>query len=252
MKKTGFILKLMLCSFIPFIAGCGTEDIGGGAVYFDTVMVYAEPEEEVIDSSIEELTADSIDVTITSEAISDDIDAQRVRVKSVKIDYNPHSGSPALDSVSYSLGQTIPPAESITLAIRVVSVEQKTSPPLKDLVPGKTYNYSLNLTFTGVEIKTNTTKQFSVDPHLVVTDEKEDKDGEDGDDGDDGDTGDGADGDGDGVLDSDDNCPNDSNSDQADSDGDDIGDVCDNCPDDSNSDQADSDDDGIGDVCDTV
>ncbi len=81
------------------------------------------------------------------------------------------------------------------------------------------------------------------------------------------------DSDGDGVIDSLDNCPNDANSDQADSDGDDLGDACDFCPflldsgvddsdgdgvgdqcdncvDDPNADQADADGDCIGDVCD--
>ncbi len=74
-----------------------------------------------------------------------------------------------------------------------------------------------------------------------------------------------ADPDGDGVLDSVDNCPDDANPGQEDNDGDDIGDVCDadddndgvadggdNCPLDANSDQEDSDGDGIGDVCDAV
>ena len=69
--------------------------------------------------------------------------------------------------------------------------------------------------------------------------------------------------DGDGVLDSIDNCPKTANADQADIDGDGIGDVCDddkdgdgvlndkdNCPEIPNEDQADLDSDGIGDVCD--
>jgi hypothetical protein len=54
----------------------------------------------------------------------------------------------------------------------------------------------------------------------------------------------------DGVFDSDDNCPQDTNSDQADADGDGVGDVCDNCPNAANPDQADGDGDGIGDACD--
>lgn len=53
----------------------------------------------------------------------------------------------------------------------------------------------------------------------------------------------------DGVGDSDDNCPLDSNADQSDIDGDGVGDACDNCPETANSDQADSDGDGIGDAC---
>ena len=54
------------------------------------------------------------------------------------------------------------------------------------------------------------------------------------------------DGDGDGIEDSDDNCPNTANPDQTDSDGDGIGDVCDSCP---NSATGDLDGDG---VCDDI
>ena len=76
------------------------------------------------------------------------------------------------------------------------------------------------------------------------------------------------DSDGDGILNSEDNCPSIANADQLDTDGDGIGDVCDqtptgdddedgvdnavdNCPNTANTNQLDSDDDGIGDVCDT-
>ncbi len=58
------------------------------------------------------------------------------------------------------------------------------------------------------------------------------------------------DSDGDGISNSDDNCPDDANDDQADSDQDAIGDACDNCPDDYNPDQNDTDNDGIGNACD--
>ena len=69
--------------------------------------------------------------------------------------------------------------------------------------------------------------------------------------------------DGDGILDSQDNCVETPNADQKDADGDGIGDVCDddldgdgvlntydNCPNTPNADQKDTDGDGIGDVCD--
>ena len=76
------------------------------------------------------------------------------------------------------------------------------------------------------------------------------------------------DADGDGVVDSQDNCPNTPNADQADSDNDGVGDACDttngndtdgdgidnaedNCPNTPNPDQTDSDNDGIGDACDS-
>lgn len=59
-----------------------------------------------------------------------------------------------------------------------------------------------------------------------------------------------SDRDGDGIPDSEDNCPNAENTDQSDLDGDNVGDVCDNCPEDPNPVQGDIDDDGLGDICD--
>lgn len=72
-----------------------------------------------------------------------------------------------------------------------------------------------------------------------------------------------ADSDGDGIPDTEDNCPHDANPNQSDIDGDGIGDVCDddrdgdgvlndvdNCPDVANADQKDSNGNGIGDACD--
>ncbi|MFB9108515.1 thrombospondin type 3 repeat-containing protein [Flavobacterium gyeonganense] len=56
--------------------------------------------------------------------------------------------------------------------------------------------------------------------------------------------------DGDGYIDTLDNCPNIFNPDQADEDGDGVGDVCDNCRKKINTDQLDTDKDGVGDVCD--
>lgn len=56
------------------------------------------------------------------------------------------------------------------------------------------------------------------------------------------------DADGDGVIDSLDNCVNTVNPDQADADGDGVGDVCDNAPNTPNADQRDTDADGIADV----
>ncbi len=58
------------------------------------------------------------------------------------------------------------------------------------------------------------------------------------------------DGDGDGVPDASDNCPNTPNPGQADGDGDGIGDDCDNCLTTPNFAQSDSDSDGAGDACD--
>ena len=59
-----------------------------------------------------------------------------------------------------------------------------------------------------------------------------------------------VDGDGDGVVDIEDNCPEASNGGQDDGDDDGIGDDCDNCVDDYNPAQEDRDDDGIGSACD--
>ncbi len=58
-----------------------------------------------------------------------------------------------------------------------------------------------------------------------------------------------ADADNDTVVDSEDNCPQISNTNQADGDNDHVGDVCDNCPQTANPDQADADHDGTGDAC---
>ncbi len=59
-----------------------------------------------------------------------------------------------------------------------------------------------------------------------------------------------ADGDGDGVPDAVDTCPNKPNPAQMDSDGDGVGDACDNCVSKPNPNQADGDSDGVGDACD--
>ncbi|MBU8932995.1 MAG: M28 family peptidase [candidate division Zixibacteria bacterium] len=56
--------------------------------------------------------------------------------------------------------------------------------------------------------------------------------------------------DGDGVVNEEDNCPNDPNPGQEDGDEDGVGDICDNCPNDPNPGQEDSDEDGVGDICD--
>ena len=55
--------------------------------------------------------------------------------------------------------------------------------------------------------------------------------------------------DADGVIDSEDNCPEIENPEQINSDDDEFGDVCDNCPEIFNPGQEDSDSDGIGDLC---
>jgi hypothetical protein len=60
-----------------------------------------------------------------------------------------------------------------------------------------------------------------------------------------------ADQDGDGIMDSADNCPAVPNPSQADSDSDRVGDVCDNCATVDNSNQLDTDIDGVGDACDS-
>ena len=57
------------------------------------------------------------------------------------------------------------------------------------------------------------------------------------------------DSDGDGIANSDDNCPQNANPQQTDSDSDEHGDACDNCPEDYNPDQDDSDGDGVGNAC---
>ena len=59
-----------------------------------------------------------------------------------------------------------------------------------------------------------------------------------------------SDRDGDGIADSEDNCPDVANTDQEDSDQDGFGDACDNCPSVANGDQIDTDGDGAGDACD--
>jgi FtsP/CotA-like multicopper oxidase with cupredoxin domain len=59
-----------------------------------------------------------------------------------------------------------------------------------------------------------------------------------------------GDDDGDGVTNTNDNCPNTPNPGQEDADGDGVGDVCDNCPLVANPGQEDTDGDGLGDSCD--
>ena len=54
----------------------------------------------------------------------------------------------------------------------------------------------------------------------------------------------------DGIIDENDNCPNDFNVSQSDSDNDGAGNACDNCPMIFNITQSDNDDDGVGNACD--
>jgi len=61
-----------------------------------------------------------------------------------------------------------------------------------------------------------------------------------------------ADVDGDGVFDTEDNCPDVENPGQEDSDSDGIGNACDNCPSIANPSQADADSDGVGDDCEGI
>lgn len=65
------------------------------------------------------------------------------------------------------------------------------------------------------------------------------------------DGGEDTDTDGDGVPDSEDNCPMTANPGQEDADDDGIGDACDNCPETANPDQTDSNGNGVGDACDS-
>lgn len=58
-----------------------------------------------------------------------------------------------------------------------------------------------------------------------------------------------ADRDEDGIVNRNDNCPDEPNADQKDGDDDGIGDACDNCPETANRRQVDSNDDGVGDKC---
>jgi YVTN family beta-propeller protein len=67
-----------------------------------------------------------------------------------------------------------------------------------------------------------------------------------------GDAEDEGDRDNDGIVDSEDNCPDLASTDQTDTDGDGIGDACDNCPTVANPDQRDTDGDGFGDACDLL
>ena len=61
-----------------------------------------------------------------------------------------------------------------------------------------------------------------------------------------------SDRDGDGVANTDDDCPEAADPDQPDRDGDGVGNACDNCPDVANADQQDGDEDGAGDICDPL
>jgi len=63
---------------------------------------------------------------------------------------------------------------------------------------------------------------------------------------------DACDADKDNIIDTTDNCPDDSNASQTDTDGDDVGDSCDNCVIEANEDQANEDEDTFGDVCDST
>lgn len=168
------ILFLIFCS-IFLISGCGSS--GGGAVFFESVMITAYSEITGLDSDIMvwklkdpngvcagyETRPDLVNITIKSEVfpVNELGPSSPVKIENVRIDYEPVSNTPSLASYFQELGQIVEPNGEVSLEIFVMHTEQK-SHFLDDpnhytaIIMNKAfYTYNLTLTFSVVEITTD-------------------------------------------------------------------------------------------------
>ena len=136
---------------------------------------------------------------------------------------NPNASNPALiTSAEYFLDTDLGVGNGTPISVSGSSIDQNIAVPTTGLADG-TYTLYIRLINANGTWSLYDGKPFTLGP---------------------------ADTDGDGIIDTDDNCPLTANPGQEDVDIDTVGDVCDNCPDIPNADQADSDSDGVGDLCD--
>jgi hypothetical protein len=195
MRKTFF---LIIC-FILLVSSCDSP--GGGAVFFETVMITAHSEITSIDADIitwklgdpngdsddqcdpnySEVWPESVEVIIRSEVfpVNDLETSSPVRIENVHIDYIPADGlTPGLASRNEPLGQIVQPDNNVSLNIKVMGTNQKNGflddpNDYASLITNNSYyTYYVNLTFSVVEIVTDKKDEVSTGLTIQVHDFK--------------------------------------------------------------------------------
>jgi hypothetical protein len=193
MKNRYHHLVLLLLFLIP-LAGCGGSGVGGGEAVFTTVTLTASPAVSSLDSSVVThslaitdpnfcvigedfltVTADSVNVTITSTLIPNlptGVTASQVSLQQVTLQYTPADTiSPALPDQYLALDSFVTAGGSATVPIIVASQALKMSPTLSALVcTTKIYHYYVTMFFEGVEVNTNVTQNFETTMDVYFAD----------------------------------------------------------------------------------
>ncbi|MGA1840719.1 MAG: hypothetical protein ACMUIU_08855 [bacterium] len=188
------ILYLIICS-VFLISGCGSS--GGGAQFFETVIITADCETTSLDSDImvwkledpndglndpcdiNGTFPDTVNITINSglySPIDSEIPYSSVEIENVLIDYEPVSNTPSLASRFLELGQTVDPNNSIMLEIPIMHTQQKRGfleNPVyyAELIDGMAfYTYNVILTFRVVEIDSDKSGEVKTGLTVILHD----------------------------------------------------------------------------------
>ncbi|MBI5747035.1 MAG: hypothetical protein HZA13_08540 [Nitrospirae bacterium] len=192
MKNRINLYLLGLISILLALSGC-SEEVGGGAGSFDTVIATASVSTADLDSDLatwtdvngdgfvcganDTFTVSSDDVTVdiavdTKANLPSTREASKVSINKVSIAYSPaNTTTPSLSTQFETLGVVVDPDSTATVSFKVASQDLKKSSILSPLVCSNTiYTYFVTLTFEGVEVDTNRTETFETTLNLRFAD----------------------------------------------------------------------------------